>query len=97
MGHPQVIIWINSDWRVVGDPDQWIVLKRRIVTGRERWESRAYCKTLDYALLLLAQWRIRMMEGEYPAEALPTLCQALDSLKSEILKAIERAGLEAAH
>ncbi len=35
-----------------------------------------------------------MLEGLYGPDALPALCQALDSLKREIIEAVSLAGLD---
>jgi len=83
-----VIVRINPDWRIESDPLQWIIQKRRTVKGAERWSNVSYHRTLDSAVVQLAQRRVRMIGGEYPPEALPTLCHALDSLRDEISQAL---------
>ena len=79
-----MIICINPDWRIESDPLQWIVQKRRFVRGAERWTNVSYHTALDTAVIRLAQTQIHLIRGEYPPEALPMLCQALDNLKSDI-------------
>lgn len=84
-----MIVQINPDWRIESDPLQWIVQKRRFVQGAERWSNVGYHRTLDSAVVHLARRRVRMIGGEYPPEALPTLCHALDSLRDEIRQALD--------
>lgn len=88
-----MIIRINPDWRIANDPLQWIVQRRRTVKGQDRWENVSYHGTLDNAVLWLARTRVRMLGGSYGPDALPVLCHALTSLKSEIIDAIALAGL----
>ncbi len=89
-----MIIRINQDWRIASDPLQWVVQKRRTVKEQERWDNVSYHTGLDNAVLRLAQRRIWLMDGDYGPDALPALCHALDSLKSEIIAAISLAGLD---
>ena len=89
-----MIIRINPDWRIASDPLQWIVQKRRTVKGQDRWENVSYHAGLGNAVLRLARTRVRMLEGTYGPDALPALCHALTSLKSEIIDAISLAGLD---
>ena len=90
-----MIIRINPEWRISSDPLQWIVQRRRNVKDRDRWDNVSYHGTLDNAVQRLAQQRIWLMGGDYGPDALTTLCQALTSLKSEIIDAISVAGLDA--
>ena len=85
-----MIIRINADWRIESDPLQWIVQKRRFVKGAERWTNVSYHLTLDSAVLSLASMRVRLIPGEYPPQALTSLCQALDSLECEITQALSQ-------
>lgn len=90
-----MIIRVHPDWRIVSDPYQWIVQRRRKATARERWDSLAYHRSLDRAVLGLAERRVRFLGGEYGPDALPLLCRTLAAWKAEILSAIERAGIDA--
>ena len=84
---------IGRDWRIVTDPEQWVVQKRRTSKGRERWDSKFFHRTLDGAVLSLARQKVYDFEGGMPPMELQALCQALDSYESEILAALEAAGL----
>ena len=79
-----MIVQINPDWRLVSDPLQWKTQRRRFVKGAPKWDNISYHRTLDNAVLCLARRRIRLLGGEYGPEALIPLCQALDSLRTEI-------------
>ncbi len=89
-----MIIRINRDWLIASDPLQWIVQRRRSVNGKDRWESLAFYRDLERAVLWLAERQIRLLGGEYGPEVLIPLHQALDSLKSEIRTALEDGPLE---
>ena len=91
-----MIIRINPDWRIASDPQQWIVQRRRTVKGQERWHNVSYHGTLNGAVQRLAQKRVWLMGGDYGPDGLLALCQALDSLKTEIIDAISVAGLDGA-
>ena len=98
-----MILQVNDEYRIVADDHQWIVQqmpkKTEKRTKEAAWRSIAYIGSLDAAVLWLAERRIRMIEGTWPAiDALPTLCAALDEIKRECLavrdgdnKAVEAA------
>jgi hypothetical protein len=86
-----VVVNINPNVRIVSDQHQWTVQRRRIVKGRDKWDSLSYHGTLDGAVWKLAQAQVRMLGGEYGPEALTPLCQALDSLRREIRDALKGA------
>jgi len=88
-----VKIVINRDWRIITDPEQFVVQQRRTVKGRDKWDCRAFHRTLDGAVLQLARQQVYDFEGGIPPMELEALCHALDSLKGEILAALGAAGL----
>ena len=90
-----MIIHINREWRVVSDPLQWIVQRRRSVNGKDRWESLAFYRDLERAVLWLAERQIRLLGGECGPEALTPLHQALDTLGNEIREALQTIKTEA--
>lgn len=55
---------------------------------QDRWDNLSYHRSLENAVLRLAEIRVRSIEGEFPAESLIGFCQALDSLKREIKYAV---------
>ena len=83
-----MIVHINQDWQIASDPLQWIVQRRRTVKGRDKWDSISFHHTLDSAVIWLARRHIRMLPGSYGPQALPALCQVLDSLTAEIRSAL---------
>jgi hypothetical protein len=89
-----MIIHLNPEWRIKSDPQQWIVQQGRTANCKQKWDSLSFHHSLDGAVLWVAQRRVRLLEGVYGPDALPHLCQTLDSLKSEILSAINKAAAE---
>lgn len=94
-----MIILINSEYRIDSDEHQWIIqqLPRQMKDGRRnpRWRNIGYFKELDTALAWLAQRRIRLMPGTWEGvEALPVLCEALDSLRAETKAALASVPLD---
>jgi hypothetical protein len=89
-----LIIRINADWQCASDSMQWLLQRRRVVKGQDRWDNVSYHTSLDSAVWRLAQKRIWLMDGDYGPDALPVLCQAVDSLKREIIDAISLAGFD---
>ncbi len=89
-----MIISLNADWRGRSDPLQWILDRRRTLRKRdtgeeyEDWHVEGFYATLDGAVVGCIEHRLRFMEGEYPPEALSTLCTALDDMKAEIRSAL---------
>ena len=90
-----MIVNINPDWRIISDPLQWTVQRRRTVKGRDKWDSLTFFRDLERAVLWLARRRVLLMDGEYGPEALIPLSQALDSLASEIREALRTVRTEA--
>lgn len=90
-----MIISINPDWRIASDPLQWIVQKRRTVNGRDKWDRLAFFRDLERAVLWLVRRRVRLIEGEYGAEALIPLHQALDSIREDVQAALKTIITEA--
>jgi hypothetical protein len=89
-----VLILLNSHWRIKSDPLQWIVEERDSGESR-KWRARAFCNTLDYAVLWAAQRQIRLMRVTVGPEALDVLCRSLDELKAEVKEAV--GGLRVEH
>ena len=90
-----MIITINPDWRLASDPLQWILQKRKLVKGEERWRSLAFFGDLDRAICELARRRIRILPGVYGPEALKPLVTSLDQLRDHIHAALASFQIEA--
>ena len=91
-----MIITINPDWRLASDPLQWVLQKRKLVKGEERWRALAFFGDLDRAICELARRRIRILPGVYGPEALQPLVTSLDQLRDDIRAAPEGFKTEAA-
>ena len=91
-----MIITINPDWRLASDSLQWVLQKRKLVKGEERWRSLAFFGDLDRAVCELARRRIRILPGVYGPEALKPLVTSLDQLRDDIHAALEGFKTEAA-
>ena len=89
-----IVIQINSDWRIVSDPLQWIVQRRRTVKGKDKWDSRTFHSDLGNAVMRLASAHIRTFDAVVGPDALEVLCHFLDSLENKFLSAIGEAGIE---
>ena len=78
VAHPssRLIAQLNENWRVVDDPLQWILQRRK---GRPRaknsgWQNRAYCSTREGLVR-----RIRPCCGEIDADAFAELQRLPDN------------------
>ena len=58
-----IVIQINSDWRIVSDPLQWIVQRRRTVKGKVKWDSRTFHSDLGNAVMRLASAQVRTFDA----------------------------------
>ena len=86
-------VMINSDWRLRSDEVQYIVEQRKIAesgenVGQERWVIKAYCTTLDGAIMFFARHRVMTIPGTYDFEALEYLCKTLDTIKQECMNTL---------
>ena len=79
-----VTFHVGADWRIHGDTNQWIVQRRRFVKGEDKWDGVSYHRSVQDAVMALAQRRMRDLEGVYRAEALAPICQATDKIKRDI-------------
>ena len=59
-----MILPIDDNYRIVSDPYQWIVQKRRTRKGQEDWKALAYCTTVEHAVNELAQYQIRASDTD---------------------------------
>ncbi len=86
-----MILQVNDEYRISSDDHQWIVQQMPKQTEKRtkeaQWRNVAYYRYLDNAIMHLAERRIRMIEGSWPAlGALSTLVATLDAIKREILE-----------
>lgn len=91
-----MILTVNDEYRIASDDMQWLVQQMPKQTEKRtkeaQWRTIAYIQSLDAAILWLAERRIRMIEGHWPAlGALETLCAAIDEIKAECLAVREAA------
>lgn len=87
-----MIVNLSAQWRVRSDPLQWIV-EQHVPGAREarhQWKARAYCKSLDGAVVWAARRQIVALPGDYGPDALPPLCEALDAIVNEVRAALEQ-------
>jgi len=99
-----MMIRLNSDWRLRTDERCWIV-ERRAGTRKVRrgngttknWKAEGYFTQLGNAFRFLMRKRIFLTEGEYGAQALEPLSQAITDITDmiqdniELLRRIDRA------
>ena len=79
-----MILTINKQYRVISDPYQWIIQKRRTRKGKEDWESLTFHSSPDAAIQSLREQLVRASDAQTVADALrdishidTTLSQAL--------------------
>jgi hypothetical protein len=70
-----MIIPITADYRIESDSRQWIVKQRKITQsgdniGDEAWKVLGYCVSLEHAVNLLADRRIKASNAKTLADAL---------------------------
>lgn len=88
-----MIISINNDWRLRSDETQWI-LDHRVEshkgTGRARteWKVSGFSRHLSSIILELARQEIRLIKGEYPADALALIVETLDRIEADCHRAV---------
>jgi len=68
---PHLVGQLNEQWRVVDDPLQWILQKRK---GKARnkssgWQGRSFCRTREALLRCIREYC-----GDVAAENLDTIC-----------------------
>lgn len=89
-----MIINLNPAWRIKVEPGQWVVQNMPPVQDaskgrkRETWANKAYCRTLDSAIVRCARLQIEVLEGTYGAEALSPLVASLERIESEVRRAL---------
>lgn len=67
-----MILPIDEKWRIKADEHQWIVQckEKSKKTGKIRWRSTAYCVSLEHAVRLLCETRIRTCNAQTLSDAL---------------------------
>ncbi len=91
-----MIVNINQDWRLRSDELQWI-LDRRVQPKEDMaeteptWRVAGYFRFIDEAIMELARQDIRLMRGEYPADALALIVETLDQIREDCRKAVREA------
>ena len=88
-----MIISLNSNWRLVSDPLQWILQRRR--PSGKKWDAEGFFTDLDRAVIEAARRQIRLERTTVEADALPTLCRFLTRLESEIKTALKGISVKA--
>ncbi len=83
-----MIIQLNADWRITSDALQWIVHKRKVVRGEERWQALSYHKDVAGALVYAGLRRVREISGIVGPEGLQPLVSALDAIRADINRAL---------
>ena len=89
-----MIICLNADWRIDSDPLQWIIQRRRVVKGEDRWQAVSFHRDFIGAVVRLVDGEVKVIPGEYSSEDLIALLHALDCLKADVIAAIREAGLD---
>ncbi len=84
-----MIIQISDDWRIVSDPQQWVVQHLPGGEGggereEEKWKPKGFFRDLGAAVVWLGRRRIFELPGDYGSDALEPLCRALDRLEGDI-------------
>ena len=88
-----MIINLSADWRIktMVPPLQYVVEKLTSGTkgGQRIWKQKAFCNTLDNAVIWIGRRRILELPGEYNREALTPLCDALDTIVDDVRAALK--------
>ena len=93
-----MIINLSADWRIkTTEPPQYVVEKFTPGTkgGQRTWVPKAYCNTLDHAVIWIGRRRILELPGEYNREALTPLCEALDVIVKDVRTALKTIEVDA--
>ena len=92
-----MIVPINEQYRIITDPYQWIVQKKRARKGKDDWESVTYHPTFPSAFQSLGELMVRRSDAATLADALvdvenvtTTLSQVLAPEFGEVLKVKKR-------
>ena len=91
-----MIISINPDWRLRSDGVNWILDRRiqsRKGTGKPKtvWKVAGFSRHLNSIILELARQDIRLIRGEYPADALALIVETLDRIEADCHRAVRQA------
>ena len=93
-----MILTINKQYRMISDPYQWIIQKRRTRKGKEDWESLTFHSSLDAAIQSLREDRVRASDAQTVADALrdisridTTLSQALTP-QFQVISDVKKTG-----
>lgn len=91
-----MIISINKDWRLRSDEVQWILDRRvqsRKGTGKPKtvWKVAGFFRHLNCIIMELARQEIRLIKGEYPADALALIVETLDRIEADCHLAVRQA------
>ena len=89
----QGFLELCNGWALGHDSLQWIVEQRipGAKAARHKWKARAFCGTLDHAVVWAGRRRVMELPGEYGLDALPPLCAALDAIVNEVRAALAQA------
>ena len=88
-----MIVNINQDWRLRSDEVQWI-LDRRVQsnkgTGKAKtvWKVAGFSRHLNCIIMELARQDIRLIRGQYPADALALIVETLDRIETDCHRAV---------
>ena len=75
-----MLVLTHKNFRIAADPHQWIIQRRRLEGGRQRWDSNCFHKSLSGAVFGLARLKVCDFERVTP-EDLETLCDHLDNFE----------------
>ena len=79
-----MILIINEQYRVITDPYQWIIQKRRSRKGEEDWECLTYHPSLVSAIQGLREHLVRASDAQTVADALRDISR-IDTTLSQAL------------
>lgn len=83
-----MIIPVNKSWRIRSDRYCWMVERRKVVKGKDRWAAETYHQSAGKALQECAQRRVRACEGN-----ITDLFDQLQVIDWEIKLAAERVDM----
>ena len=79
-----MILIINEQYRVITDPYQWIIQKRRTRKGEEDWVSLTYHSSPDAAIKSLREHLVGASDAQAVADALRDISR-IDTTLSQAL------------
>ena len=88
-----MIVPINKQYRIITDPYQWIVQKKRARKDKDGWESVTYHPTFPSAFQSLGELMVRRSDAATLADALVDVENVTTSL-SQALRPYFEHGLE---